>query len=114
MAFRGGNTPHIITEEGGWKGVCVRSSSVARELALCPWAHIGLQVVCLEVRASPHDPRDFPVAGPRALFYSRMLLHEPRRARPAVHAVKCEERCSGLLSKGLRQLVLCPGWREWP
>ena len=81
MAFRGGNTPHIITEEGGWKGVCVRSSSVARELALCPWAHIGLQVVCLEVRASPHSSRDFPVAVPCALFYSQMLLHAAGNSR---------------------------------
>ena len=42
--------------------MCLILSSVARELALCPWAHIGLQVVCLEVRASPHNPKDFPVA----------------------------------------------------
>lgn len=48
---------------------------------LCPWAHIALQVVCLEGRALPHDSRDLPVTVPCVLFDSQMLLHAADHSR---------------------------------
>ena len=68
---------------------CLRSSSVAGELVLCPRAHIALQAVCLEGRALPHDPRDLPVTVPCVLLDSQMLRHAADHSRAAKGRARC-------------------------
>lgn len=70
----------------------MRPASVARELVLCPRAHIALQLVCLEGRALPHDSGDLPVTVPCVLFHSQMLLQAADHSR----AEKGRARCARL------------------
>lgn len=102
-------------QRGGWKGVCLRSSSVAQELGLCPWAHVGLQVVCLAARAFPTTLEISPLlcrvsCSAHRCCRTLQVTPEPRRARPALHArsVKDTALASCQRTRG-GSVVLCPG-----